>query len=92
MLNWCLKNRIRRNQLSRKLSNELSLCNFNRRFQSPIASTITIIPNTTENVSVEYSCSSVPSIRHLTTAIEDDDDELFSASRRKMPITQVRES
>jgi len=43
-----------------------------------IASTITIEPNTNKNTSVS----------HLTTAI-DDDDELFSASRRKLPLDQV---
>lgn len=41
------------------------------------------------NLPVETERSSVPSIRHFTTAIEDDDDELFSTSRRKMPIAQV---
>lgn len=43
-----------------------------------------------KNMSVESSRSSVPSILHLTTAIDDDDDELFSASRRKLPLAEVR--
>lgn len=51
---------------------------------TPIASTITIVPN---NLPME---TDRPSVRHFTTAIEDDDDELFSTSRRKMPIAQVR--
>ena len=55
-----------------------------------IASTITVVPNSMNNLSVETNRPSAPSIRHLTTAIEDDDDELFSTSRRKMPIAQVR--
>jgi hypothetical protein len=41
-------------------------------------------------MSVESHRSSAPSILHLTTAIEDDDDALFLASRRKLPIALVR--
>jgi hypothetical protein len=54
------------------------------------ASTITIVPKTTKNISVESHRSSAPSILHLTTVIDDDDDELFSTSRRKLPLAQVR--
>ena len=75
--------------------NELGRC---CRFQSPIsvihdeqpiASTITVVPHTMKNVTMESSHSS---ILHLTTAIDDDDDELFSTTRRKMPIAQVTTS
>jgi hypothetical protein len=44
----------------------------------------------TKNMSVESHRSSAPSILHLSTAIDDDDDELFSTSRRKLPLAQVR--
>jgi hypothetical protein len=54
------------------------------------ASTITIVPKMTKNISIESHRSSAPSILHLTTAIDDDDDELFSTSRRKLPLAQVR--
>jgi len=43
-------------------------------------------------MSAESHRSSVPSILHLTTAIDDDDDALFSTSRRKLPLAQVRTS
>ncbi len=60
--------------------------------QAATASTITIVPKTTKNMSVESHRSSAPSILHLTTAIDDDDDALFSTSRRKLPLAQVRTS
>jgi hypothetical protein len=53
-------------------------------------SSITIIPNKTKDVPIESNRSSAPSVLHLTTAIDDDDDELFSTSRRKIPSIQVR--
>jgi hypothetical protein len=59
---------------------------------SPVSteSTITIVSNTTKNTPMETDRPFVPSVHHLTTAIDDDDQELFSASRRKIPIIQVR--
>lgn len=54
------------------------------------ASTITIVSNTIKNTLMESNRTSAPSVLHLTTAIDDDDDELFSKSRRKIPIIQVR--
>jgi len=59
---------------------------------SPVstASTITIISNTTKNTPMATDRPFAPSVHHLTKAIDDDDEELFSASRRKIPIIQVR--
>lgn len=60
------------------------------------ASSITIIPGTAKTTSMyhEQQDSSnrltAPSVLHLTTAIADDDDELFFASHRKLPTSQVR--
>ncbi|CAF4138671.1 unnamed protein product [Rotaria sp. Silwood2] len=53
-----------------------------------VASTITIVPNMTKDVPLESNRSSV---FHLTTAIDDDDDELFSKSRRKIPTVQMEQ-
>ena len=58
-------------------------------FRESSASTITIESNT-DNGQVESDRSSMSSVLHLTTAIDDDDDELFSASRRKLPTALVR--
>jgi hypothetical protein len=60
------------------------------------ASSITIIPATAKVTPMyhEQQDSSTrltaPSVLHLTTAIADDDDELFWASHRKLPTSQVR--
>ncbi|CAF1205935.1 unnamed protein product [Rotaria sordida] len=53
-----------------------------------IASTIEIVPNMMKDVPMESNRSSV---LHLTTAIDDDDDELFSKSHRKIPIAQLEQ-
>jgi hypothetical protein len=55
-----------------------------------LQSTITIIPNTTKDVRMESNRTSAPSVLHLTTAIDDNDDELFSSSRRKIPTALVK--
>ncbi|CAF0749641.1 unnamed protein product [Adineta steineri] len=47
------------------------------------ASTSTVIPNKTE--------LNRSSVLHLTTAIDDDDVELFSTTRRKLPIIQLEQ-
>ncbi|CAF3488127.1 unnamed protein product [Adineta steineri] len=46
-------------------------------------STITVVPNKTE--------LNRSSVLHLTTAIDDDDVELFSTTRRKIPIIQLEQ-
>ncbi|CAF1239749.1 unnamed protein product [Rotaria sp. Silwood1] len=53
-----------------------------------IASTITIVPNMAKDVPKESNRSSV---LHLTTAIDDNDDELFSKSHRKIPTVQMEQ-
>jgi hypothetical protein len=40
------------------------------------------------DIQSNHSVSS--SVLHLTTAIDDDDDELFSKSHRRLPTDQVR--
>jgi hypothetical protein len=43
-----------------------------------------------KSVLVESNRSSPSSVLHLTTAIDDDDEELFSTSRRKLPTIQTK--
>jgi hypothetical protein len=53
-------------------------------------STITVGPNMTKSVPVESNRSSSSLVLHLTTAIDDDNEELFSTSFRKLTTIQVK--
>ena len=74
-----------------------------KKLRSPLPGTtessITIIPTVASksdnrdylfNHDDEWNRSKRSSVRHLTTAIEDDDDEIFSAAHRKLPTALVR--